>query len=308
MKVLVTGGAGYMGSELVFQLSQLDNITEVVVYDNLSNRNYNLFISHSNLMKNKKVKFVMGDLLDSRSLKKAMEGVEAVYHLAAKVNVSEEAKDSYAFEHTNHWGTAEVVYAAEEAGVKKFVYASSTGIYGFSKEGELLDEESRLNPRSFYAISKMRGEEHAARLSEKMNTVIFRIGNVYGYSPAIRFDSVINKFLFDSHFNSKISIHGSGKQTRPYVHLDKVVNNLLEVVTTSVESGTYNLVERNVKVLDLVDIYKEIYPELEFIFINQHLNLRDLSVKPSDKFKELSSDVEGLKEEIVKTAEESFAF
>ena len=305
MKVLVTGGAGYIGSELVFQLSQLDHIEQVIVYDNLSNRNYNLFISHSNLMKNKKVKFVMGDLLDSRSLKKAMDGVDAVYHLAAKVNVSEETKDSYAFEHTNHWGTAEVVYAAEDAGVKKFVYASSTGVYGFSKEGELLNEDARLNPRSFYAISKMRGEEHASRLSEKMNTVVFRIGNVYGYSPAIRFDSVINKFLFDSHFNSKISIHGSGKQTRPFIHLQKVVNSMVSVVTDEVASGIYNLVERNVKVLDLVDIYKEVYPMLEFIFINQHLELRDLSITPTAKLK---NDIEGLKEAIIKTAEEAFAF
>ncbi len=305
MKVLITGGVGYVGSELVYQLSQLESVNSIIVYDNLSNRNYNLFISHSNIMKNNKVKFVMGDLLDSRSLKKAMDGVDVVYHLAAKVNVSEEAKDSYAFEHTNHWGSAEVVYAAEEAGVKKFIYASSTGVYGFSKEGELLDESSRLNPRSFYAISKMRGEEHAARLSSSMNTVIFRIGNVYGYSPAIRFDSVINKFLFESHFNKKISIHGSGKQVRPFVHLKKVVSDMLSVVTSEVQSGTYNIVERNIKVLDLVDVFKDIYPDLEFIFINQHLELRDLSVKPIEP---IIDNIAGLKEEIIKITKESFAF
>ena len=305
MKVLITGGVGYVGSELVYQLSQLESVNSIIVYDNLSNRNYNLFISHSNIMKNNKVKFVMGDLLDSRSLKKAMDGVDVVYHLAAKVNVSEEAKDSYAFEHTNHWGSAEVVYAAEEAGVKKFIYASSTGVYGFSKEGELLDESSRLNPRSFYAISKMRGEEHAARLSSSMNTVIFRVGNVYGYSPAIRFDSVINKFLFESHFNKKISIHGSGKQVRPFVHLKKVVSDMLSVVTSEVQSGTYNIVERNIKVLDLVDVFKDIYPDLEFIFINQHLELRDLSVKPIEP---IIDNTAGLKEEIIKITEESFAF
>ncbi len=310
MKVLVTGGAGYVGSELVYQLSQLDQVKEILVYDNLSNRNYNLFISHSNLMRNDKVKFEKGDLLDSRKLRKAMDGADVVYHLAAKVNIAEEHQDSYAFEHTNHWGTAEVVYAAEEANVKHFIYLSSTGVYGFSNSGEELTEGSRLNPRTHYAISKMRGEEHVLRLSDKLNVVVLRASSVYGYSPAIRFDSVINNFLFESHFNNHISIHGSGKQMRSFVHLNHVVKGMIRVVQGDVESGVYNLVQRNASILDLVDTFKALYPSLEFIFINQHIGLRNLQVNLNTKFdKYLTFDRKiELHDDIVKMTNRAFSF
>jgi UDP-glucose 4-epimerase len=309
MKILVTGGAGYIGSELIFTLSKNPKVTSIIVYDNLSRGNINLFISNRNKIEEAKVKFIHGDLLDSRKLKSAMSGVEVVYHLAAKTASADKTVDSSVFEQTNHWGTAEVVYAAEEEqSVKKFIYLSSTGVYQGGKN-VLADEESTVSPRDFYSIGKMRGEEHVARLGSKMNAVILRVGNVYGYSPAIRFDSVINTFLFDSQFNNKISIHGSGRQIRPFIALGKVISALDFNVSNDLPSDTYNLSDKNLKILDLVDVFKEVYPDLEFIFINQHIEMKNLQIADCDKIKKYITIPESdLKEEVIRFKENSFSF
>lgn len=310
MKVLVTGGAGYIGSELVYQLSLDENISEIIVYDNLSNGNENLFISTSHKIKSGNVKFVHGDLLDSRKLTKAMQGVEAVYHLAAKVANRFRNEDSHAFEQVNNWGTSELVLAVEEAdSVKKFVYVSSMGVYGSSTKSGSIDENTPVNPKSFYAISKMRGENHVRRLMKKMDTYIIRSANVYGYTPTIRFDSVINRFLFDSNFNNKIQIHGSGKQARTFIHVSKLVHVLKEVLTKKIPSDVYNVGDVNCSVLDLVDIFKETYPDLEFIFINQHLQLRNMEINTDNKIGEfVSLPSSNLKLEIEEFKNNNFSF
>lgn len=309
MKILVTGGAGYIGSELVYKLAQSDAVKEIVVYDNLTRGNYNLFISSSNRIKSGKVSFVMGDILDSRKLKKALDGVTIVYHLAARVANPYESADSHVFEQTNNWGTAELVNAVEETpSVKKFIFVSSIGVYGF-KNGVVADEEERLNPRTFYSISKMRAEDHVSRLMSKMETVVLRCATVYGYSPAIRFDSVINRFLFDAHFSNRISIHGSGKQKRTFICLTSVVNVLDFVKDNHIKSGVYNLAGRSMSVLDIVDVFKEMYPSLEFIFINQHLDLKDLVVEQSPNLaKYYLFGCKDFKPELMEIKERSFAF
>jgi UDP-glucose 4-epimerase len=276
MNVLVTGGAGYIGTELVNLLVSNPSVDKVIVYDNLSRNNYNLFLGLK-LQKHPKLSFVKGELLDSRSLRKVLKGIDVVYHLAAKVTTPFESSDSHGYEQVNHWGTAELVYAVEESSVKKFIYTSSSGVYGASTNA--VDENTIPNPRTFYAISKMRGEEHVRRLFDKIDTHIFRCGNVYGYSKSMRFDSVINKFVFEANFNGIVTVQGDGKQSRSFIHIDRVSKALNNVIASNLPGGIYNLVERSIKIFDIVDELKQLLPELEFIFINQHLKLRELIVK-----------------------------
>jgi len=280
MKVLVTGGAGYIGTELVNLLVSNEVIKEVIVYDNLSRLNYNLFLGLK-LQRYPKLRFIKGELLDSRSLRKALKGVEVVFHLAAKVTTPFAVSDSHAYEQVNHWGTAELVYAIEESdSVKKFIYTSSTGIYGSAEVP--VDENVAPNPRTFYAISKFRAEDHVRRLMDKrIETYILRCGNVYGYSKSMRFDSVINKFVFEANFNKLVTIQGDGKQSRSFIHVDLTAKALNNLLSSKLPSGTYNLVERSIKVFDIVDDLKQLIPELEFIFINQHLKLHELNVLPN---------------------------
>lgn len=276
MKILVTGGAGYIGTELVVALAQMEEVSEVVIYDNLSRENYHSFLGLK-FTNHQKIKFINGDVLDSRGLVKALDGVDVVYHLAAKVTTPFANTDPHYYEQVNHWGTAELVYAIEESRVKKLIYTSSIGVYGSTSQA--VTEDTVPNPKTFYGISKMRGEEHIARLQNSIDTLIIRCGNVYGYSKSMRFDAVINKFAFEANFNKKISIHGNGKQTRAFIHIDVIKNALAQMaIHQHIPSGIYNLVERNMGVLDIVDTFKALIPELEFLFINQHLNLREIAV------------------------------
>jgi UDP-glucose 4-epimerase len=280
MNVLVTGGAGYIGTELVNWLVANEEVEKVIVYDNLSRMNYNLFLGLK-LQKHQKITFIKGELLDSRSLRKALKGIDVVFHMAAKVTTPFAVSDSHVYEQVNHWGTAELVYAIEESSsVKKFIYTSSSGIYGSSEIA--VDEQHVPTPKTFYAISKYRGEEHVRRLMDKIDTYIFRCGNVYGYSKSMRFDSVINKFVFEANFNKIITIQGDGKQSRSFIHIDLASKALNNVLSSKLPSGTYNLVERSIKVFDIVDDLKQLIPALEFIFINQHLKMHEVNVKAND--------------------------
>lgn len=282
--ILITGGAGYIGSELIKTLLTSDDVERVVIYDNLSRDNHNFFLGQR-LANGYKLQFVNGELLDSRKLKKALTGIDTVIHLAAKVTTPFADADPHYFEQVNHWGTAELVYAIEESTtVNQLIFASSVSVYGSSSS--MIDESRNPNPRTIYGISKMRGEEHVMRLMDKINTQVLRLGNVYGYSPSMRFDAVINRFMFDANFNGRISINGDGKQHRPFISVEKVASVLRQVVEKEVPTGVYNVVDKNLQVLDLVDAMKGLFPEMEFVFINQHLALRELLVNPESKLRE----------------------
>jgi UDP-glucose 4-epimerase len=103
VKILLTGGAGYIGNELVYRLSEETSIEEILVYDNLCKGNYNLFTGLRKVP-GKNVRFTQGDILDSRSLRSAMRGVDLVIHLAAKVPTPYADQDPHDFEQSNHWG------------------------------------------------------------------------------------------------------------------------------------------------------------------------------------------------------------
>jgi UDP-glucose 4-epimerase len=275
MKILVTGGAGYVGTMLVKQLVKSNLVETVVIYDNLSRGNYNLFIGEP-IPQGEKIDFIQGDILDRRSLQKALEGVDFVFHLAAKVTTPFANTDPHYFEQINHWGTAEVVYSIEESDVRQLIHVSSTSVYGSTDN--LVDENSPLNPRTFYGTSKMRAEEHVMRLVDKGRATIIRSGNVYGYSKSMRFDAVINKYAFETNFHNRITIQGSGNQHRAFVHVNDLVHDLALLIEHDDDHGIYNLVSKNLSIMDIADTFKTLRPELEFLFIDQHLDLRNIQV------------------------------
>ena len=285
MKILITGGAGYIGTALCQALHQRKDVERVIIYDNLSRQNYNLLIGVNKL--DQRFKFIEGDILDSRNLKKAVNQSDVVFHLAAKVTTPFADQDAHLFEQINHWGTAELSYAVEDSNVKKLVYLSSVSVYGSGEEAK--DINAPKNPRTFYGISKMRGEEHVARLAEKLDTYIYRCGNVYGYNRSMRFDAVINKFMFEANFHRKINVNGTGDQHRPFIFIDRVAEVLSETLDNQQKSGIQNLVEHNFSVNEIVGVIKALYPELEMIFINNNMKLRELQVSP-DKGNALNSN------------------
>jgi len=275
MDILVIGGAGYLGTSLIESLAESDDVEKIILYDNMSRGNYNVFLGKK-FKNHNRIEFVNGDILDTRSLKKAMKGVDIVYHLAARVTTPYANLDPHIYEQVNHWGTAEVVSAVEESEVKQFVYLSSTSVYGASDNRA--NEETPLNPKTFYGTSKLRAEQHVKRLVDKGRAVIIRAGNVYGYSQSMRFDAVINRFAFEANYLNRISIQGSGKQSRAFVHIKAITKVLKDLPKADVPSGIYNLALSNYSVLDLVDVFKELRPNLEFIFVDQHQELRNFEL------------------------------
>jgi len=275
MRILITGGAGYIGTELVYGLSLIPEIESITVYDNLSRGNYNLFLGRK--IEGSKIQLLHGELLDSRKLRQVLKNIDVVYHLAAKVTTPFANLDGHVFEQINHWGTAELVYALEENPVKQFIYVSSTAVYGGGTEPATDNTEPK--PDSFYSISKYRGEQHVQRLYNKTNTLIIRLGNVYGYSKSMRFDAAINRLMFDAHYTGRITINGTGNQHRSFIHIDKVTNILSQLLTKIIPSGTYNLSDKNLNILHISEALNAIYPGLESFFINQNYMGHDLLIE-----------------------------
>ncbi len=304
MRILITGGAGYIGSALIEKLILKKEISEIIVYDNLSRGNRNLFIGTKKVGVDK-VKFVQGDILDSRKLRKSLSGVEVVYHLAANVTTPFSDQNPHLFEQVNHWGTAELVYAIEESEVKKRIYLSSVSAYGTSFEP--LSIEANLNPRTFYGISKVRGEEHVQRLADKIDTSIIRCGNVYGYHKSMRFDAVINRFLFEANFYNRITINGSGEQHRPFIHIEKATNVLSELALLEFKEIKYNLVDHNMAVGEIVEYLRQLYPSLEMLFVNQQMKMRELKVDRSETLSAFFGKEISFSEEL-KNFRDQFAF
>lgn len=306
MRVLITGGAGYIGNELIFELLKNQPIEKLVVYDNLNRKNYNLFLD--NRCKPKKIQFVNGELLDSRKLKRELQDIDVIIHLAAIVSTPFVTENAHVFEQVNHWGTAELVYAAENSKAKKFIYLSTTSVYGASEQVSTID--TIPDPKTFYGSSKLRGEGHVERLKEKMDTYIVRCANVYGYSPSVRFDSVINRFMFEVNFMGRVQIIGNGQQTRAFIHIDKVVNLLSNLIYSKkpLPSGIYNLADRNLSIFGIANTIREIYPHMEMIFVNQHLVMREIKVARDTRLDPyLTLNDIGFKQELL-NFKENFSF
>ncbi|HRH61286.1 MAG TPA: SDR family oxidoreductase [Chitinophagaceae bacterium] len=282
MRILITGGAGYIGTELVYRLADTAGVESITIYDNLSRGNYNLFLGKK--IETPKINFVHGEMLDSRKLRQVVKDKDAVIHLAAKVTTPFANLDGHIYEQVNHWGTAELVYALEESAVKQFIFVSSTAVYGNTKD--IAHDNTEPNPDSFYSISKHRAEQHVKRLFGTMNTIIIRLGNVYGYSKSMRYDAAINKLMFDAHFTGRITVNGTGTQHRSFIHIDNVTYLLSRLLRNKIPDGIYNLTDKNLSILDISDVLQQIYPGLESFFINQNYASHDLRVSRNSKLLE----------------------
>lgn len=304
MRIVITGGAGYIGTELVYSLSQIPGIDSITVYDNLSRGNYNLFLGKER--EGARISFIHGEMLDSRKLRTVLKKAEVVFHLAAKVTTPFANIDGHVFEQVNHWGTAELAYALEENPVKQVIFVSSTSVYGSSDEP--VTEATPPRPDSFYAISKYRAEQHVQRLFNKYNTIILRLGNVYGYSKSMRFDAAINRLVFDAHFSGRITINGTGEQYRSFIHIDKVTFILSQLLQREIPSGIYNLSDKNLSILEISETLNQIYPGLESFFINQNYAGHNLMVARDSKLLEYLPLAESSFEHELRAFKEQFSF
>ena len=298
MKVVITGGAGYIGTELTCRLARRNDVDQIVVYDNLSRPNFNLFIIR-NARELDKVRFIRGDVLDSRKLRVLLRDADLVYHLAARVTTPYSDESAHLYEQVNHWGTAELTAAVEESGVSRFVFTSSASVYGF--HDHVVNSRTPPNPKTYYGAAKLRAEEQVERLQDRMRTYIVRCANVYGYSKSMRFDAVINRFLFAAHVGEPMTVQGSGSQIRSFVEIANVAACLESLLDSNLPSDTYNLVDRELSIIELTDAIRSIYPRAETLFVSQHVEPRHLRLSLDDSLSRLLGVMPG---DLVKELEE----
>ncbi len=212
-KVLVTGGAGFIGSHLVDRLSEHNDVT---VLDDLSAG------SLRNLEAAKEeVRVHRASILQPKQLAKALEGQEVVYHLAAKTSVPESVERPDEYWRTNVEGTLNVLKSSADAGVKRFVFISSAAVYGPSDLVPKV-ETMRPEPASPYATTKMVGEFACQEISQlkPIETVVLRLFNGYGprQDPDAPYAGVIAKFASAVAAGKGVEIYGDGDQTRDFLY------------------------------------------------------------------------------------------
>ena len=241
MRFLVTGGAGFIGSNLVDALLAWGN--EVVVLDNFSTgRIENLF----SVIGNPRFKLIVGDIRDRSKCREAVDGVDYVLHLAALGSVPRSIADPLTSWEVNTGGFANMLVAAKNAGVKRFIYASSSSVYG-DDQSSVKREEVIGEPLSPYAASKRGQELFALNISRVygFETVGLRYFNVFGprQTPFSAYAAVIPKFVSQLLRHKRPVINGDGSYSRDFTYVDNVVraNELAVLADKSAANRVYNI-------------------------------------------------------------------
>lgn len=255
--VLVTGGAGFIGSHLVDWL--INKGYEVIVLDNFRSGKMENISRH---LKNDHFRLVIGDVRDKKTLRSALNGVDAILHLAALISVEESLKNPAETHEVNVIGTLNLLQEAVRGNVKKFVYASSTAVYGEANSLPLR-EDCPLKPISPYASSKAASECYctAFHRSYGLGTVILRYFNVYGprqeHNP---YGGVIPRFINNALTGRPLVVFGNGEQTRDFIYIDDVVRATILALESSDSVGeTFNIcVGKRTTINNLVRLIKRV--------------------------------------------------
>ena len=236
MKVLVTGGAGFIGKHLVRSL--LEKGYRVAIFDNFSNSTKDSIFSLVDMG----VKVIKGDITNPLEILNAVKDYDVIIHLAAKISVSKSISNPSETFRVNVDGTRNVLTACQKNHVKKLIVASSAAVYGEGSPNVKLTEKSETNPISPYGESKVRMEQVVKEFASKHNIdfTILRFFNIYGVGQSNEYAGVITKFMKRITQDKPLEIFGDGKQTRDFISIDDVVNSIHNAISYG-KSGTYNI-------------------------------------------------------------------
>ncbi len=237
--VLITGGAGFIGSHLVDAL--LARGRAVRVLDNLSmGKRGNLPLEHPRLQ------LIEGDVADAALVRQALAGCQAVVHLAAVASVQASVDDPVGTHQSNFIGTLNVCEAMRQQGVKRVLFASSAAVYGNNGEGRAIDEETPKAPLTPYAADKLASEHYLDfyRRQHGLEPAIFRFFNVFGprQDPSSPYSGVISIFTQRARQGLPISVFGDGEQTRDFFYIADLVEVLLQALAApQIVAGAVNV-------------------------------------------------------------------
>ena len=238
-KVMVTGGAGFIGSHLVDKLLREDY--EVIVLDNFSNgRMENL----SNYQSNKNLTIKNVDISDYQEIKKYFQGVKWVFHLAALADIVPSIQNPLQYHKSNVDGTINILEASRKNNVKKVIYTASSSCYGIPDVSPT-PENAPIKPEYPYALTKFLGEQYALHWNKTYNlpVISLRLFNVYG--PRVRttgtYGAVFGVFLAQKYHNKSLTVVGDGTQTRDFTFVTDIVDGFFKAANADLENEIINL-------------------------------------------------------------------
>lgn len=249
MKFLVTGGAGFIGSNIAEELLKRGHRVRII--DNFSTGK----IEHIKPFLNR-IELVRGDIEKEKDLKKALRGIDYVFHEAAIRSVPRSVDDPMSTNDANITGTLKLLMQARAAKVKRVVYASSSSVYGDNKT---LPQRVGLapSPISPYAVSKLAAENYCQVFAKTfgLETVSLRYFNVFGprQDPDSKYAAVIPKFIEWAFNDEPLQVHGDGKQSRDFTYIANVVEaNIRAALTPGVSGEVFNVAcNESYSVLDI---------------------------------------------------------
>jgi UDP-glucose 4-epimerase len=252
VRVLVTGGSGFIGKYLVKSLIEKGNV--VTIFDNFSNSSKKSILNLIDIG----AKAIEGDITKLHEISDAVKNQEIVIHLAAKISVQESIRNPLETFQVNVDGTKNVLVACEKNRVKKLIVASSAAVYGEGSPDVKLIEESETNPISPYGESKLKMEQEIREFASKhdIDCVILRFFNIYGIGQSDEYAGVISKFANCIQQDIPLIIYGNGKQTRDFVAIEDIVNLICRILTLKLEKrfDVYNIGNEKSTIFDLANL------------------------------------------------------
>jgi len=278
-KVLVTGGAGYIGSVLVRLL--LKKGYSVRVLDNLSFGGESIL----DLLDEEQFEFFKGDVRNVNDVASAMEGVNFVAHLAAIVGDPACRKFPEDAREINLDGSKSMYDIANKTGVERFVFASTCSNYGrMDDPASYVHEESKLAPISLYAETKVKVEKYllSRPISNKCKPTVLRFSTVYGLSPRPRFDLTVNEFTRELTLDRELVVFGE-QFWRPYCHVVDLSRSVLEVFEASEDDVAFDVfnvgdTEENYQKQMIVNEILKILPDAKIKYVEKDEDPRDYRV------------------------------
>ncbi len=286
MKIFVTGIDGYIGTVLGQKL--LEQNYDVIGLDAGYYRSGYLYNNGEN------TPFTITK--DIREIKTSdLVGFDAIVHMAELSNDPLGENNPKVTYEINHMGSLALAKKAKEAGVKRFIYTSSCSVYGIADGDKIMDENAKVNPQTAYAECKVLVEKSLTEIAdENFSPVFLRNATVYGPSPRMRFDIVLNNLCGLAYTDREIKMVSDGTPWRPIVHIDDVCTAIkccLEAPIDKIHSQIFNVGsnEQNYQVKDIAAIVKEVFTDCEVIFGNQGADNRSYRVN----FDKISSQLPG---------------
>lgn len=243
MNLLVTGGAGYIGSGLLVKLGEKFPDATITSLDNLTTGDYH-YVEH--LKEDDRYDLLVGDVRKKSDLKKAIvSDTSGIIHLAAMPGLkicNDQPKNAI---NTNIYGTHLLLEEAVNQDVERFIFASSAAVYGTPQE-QPISEKHPVKPVNLYGVTKASGEQlvNACYITHGLNTTILRLSNVYGLSAYTKWKTVIAKFVWQAVHDRPLTVRADGKQQRNFVHVKDVIDAIIRCLGSSkkaVVGETFNI-------------------------------------------------------------------